>query len=244
MEFIDCIWEVENLGEKVLEINFEKNDVVDSVELHQLYSDFQYVVAKVPMKMLEINHTLSSLGFVLAETQISLSKSYKSFDFDDRLIKMLYPHVRLEEIQTSQELEAIISRISSDMFSTDRIFLDGHFSKDASSQRYKNWMKSEFFKNSSTIYRMMYDEECVGFGMDRFQNGIYTGLLGGIFKDSQSAGLALCTGGGRFIDCHKRNAPFKKMKTSISSNNMPVVQVYNHMGYKVDNLTYVFIKHN
>lgn len=245
MNINNCIWELDNLGEKVLEVNIEVSDSIILNDFKKLISDYQYIVVKVPMKMFEINTTLTSLGFTIIETQFNISKNYKSFNFDDRLVKQLYPHVRMEEIVLPKDLEMILSRISDNMFSTDRIYLDNHFSSSSSSRRYKNWIKSEFEKQSSVVSKIMYDDRCVGFGMDRLrEDNNYDGLLGGIFEEYQSEGLALCTGGIRFIDCHKRQSPFKKMRTTISSNNMPVIEVYNYLGFKIDRLKYVFVKHN
>lgn len=244
MKVVNCTWELENLGKRVLEIDVDRTDEISRDIFERLCSDYQYIVVKVPVKMIEVNSLLTSMGFVMVETQFSISKSYKSFNFDDRLIKVLYPHVRKEEISSFHELESLLYRISDDMFSTDRVYLDYNFPPGSSSHRYKNWIKTEYKNKTSVISNIMYDDSCVGFCMDRFKDDTYLGLLGGIFKEYQSEGLALCTGGIHFMDSHKRDKPFKKIKTAISSNNMPVLEVYNYLGFKIDNLSYVFIKHN
>ena len=244
MKAIDCIWELKNIGEKTIEINIDKNDEIDIKEFESLFSDYQYVVVKVPMNMIEVNSLLSSMGFLMIETQISLSKKFKDFDFSDKLIKYLYPHVYMEEICSASVIDNLLDRISDSMFSTDRIYIDKHFPLGTSSHRYKRWIKSEFEAKTSVVSKIMYDEKWVGFGMERLNDGCYSGLLGGVFEEYQSGGMALCTGGIRFIDMHKRGLTFKKLKTSISSNNVPVVEVYNYLGFKIDNLSYVFVKHN
>lgn len=244
MKVINCIWELNNLGEKTAEINIEKDDVFSEQAFLDIIYDYDYIVVKVPVDLVSFNFGLSKLGFTMIETQINISKLYKNFNFEDRLIKVLYPHVRLEEIKSQTELNTLFSMISDDMFSTDRISLDLYFQSGLSSHRYKNWIKTEYENQTSIVSKIMYDDKCVGFSMDKVvSEGVYSGLLGGIFKKYQSEGFALCNGGIRFIDSHKKNKPFKKMKTAISSNNLPVVEVFNYLGYKIDNLSYVFVKH-
>lgn len=244
MEFINCNWEIENIGKRTCEISYNDKDVFDKLVLLDRIQDYEYVVVKIPMNRSEMNLGLSDLGFAMIETQLYISKSYKEFDFEDRLVKHLYPYVSDQLVSTEEDLDEIIGKITPDMFSTDRIYLDSHFSHDSSCNRYANWMKTEFNNESAIIKKIFFDGNEIGFGMTREQKGVLYGLLGGIYESEQSEGYGLLTACYGFITAKKNNSPFKKVFTAISSNNVPMVQIYNYLNFKIDNMKYVFVKHN
>jgi hypothetical protein len=184
------------------------------------------------------------MGFVMVETQLNISKKYKEFDFEDRLVKHLFPRIDIDIVKTREELNGVLDRITSDMFSTDRVYLDPHFDSYRSMIRYKNWINTEFGNGNSIIKRIIYNEEEVGFGMHREMDGVLYGLLGGIYKNHQSEGLGLLTAGFDFLMAKKQNRPFNEVRTAISSNNIPMLKFYNYLNFRVDKMTYVFVKHN
>lgn len=245
MNIINCYWELDNLGKSVAEVLIEKEDVFDEAAFQELDKSYQYVVVKVPMGMMSFNFGLTPLGYSMIETQINVSKRYKDFNFDDRLVRTVYPHVNSERISSKEELEEIIEQITPDMFSTDRIYLDSEFPHDASSKRYINWMRSDYEKGKAIIVKTYYDDINVGFGFDHIDDsGVRHGVLGGIFEKYQDMGLGIMTAGLALIMAKKKNVPLKVFRTSISSNNPHVWQFYSYLGYKIDNMTYVFVKHN
>lgn len=245
MKVTDCHWELNNLGKTTVEVSIESGDSFDKKTFCKVNNTYQYVVVKVPMNKPEFNFGLTSLGFTMIETQINISKRYKDFNFDDRLVRKVLPHVSTKRIETKEELEEIISQITPDMFSTDRIYLDPHFPHNASSIRYINWMRSDYEKGKAIISKSYYDDINVGFGFTHIgDDGEKHGVLGGIFKKYQDMGLGLMTAGLAFMIAHNNNTPFKVMKTAVSSNNPGVWQFYNYLGFKIDSMTYVFVKHN
>lgn len=245
MKITDCFWELKNLGKTVAEISIEKGDVFDAAIFLDIDTRYQYVVVKVPVNMITFNFGLAPMGYSLIETQINVSKRYKDFNFDDRLVRNVYPHVNTERISSEAELEEIVNQITPDMFSTDRIYLDPHFSRDASSKRYINWIRSDYEQGKAIVVKTYYDEINVGFGFDHIDDdGVKHGVLGGIFEKYQDMGLGIMTAGLPFMMARKRNNPLKVFRTSISSNNPNVWQFYNYLGYKIDKMNYVFVKHN
>lgn len=244
MKIVNCTWELKNLGERVVEIEVNKDDVFNAELLLNSIKDFDYMVVKVPMNMSSFNIGLSKLGFTMIETQMMISKSYNSFDFSDRLIKHIYPHIWEKEILTEGDFEEMISKIDADMFTTDRIYIDPYFSKESSRNRYVNWMRTEFEKRTSIFSEIIYDDISIGMGMKKeISSGVFYGSLGGVYKEyaSEGHGLAMATTG--MIMAHKRNKPIKKVLTAISSNNVPMLQIYNYLNYKIEKMFYVFIKH-
>ena len=244
MKVVNCVWELQNLGERVVEITVESDDVFNRDEILRSSVGYEYVVIKVPMNKVDFNFGLSSLGYSMIETQINISKKYKDFPFDDRLVKQVYPLAEMQIIHSGVELEDSLVRMTPDMFSTDRIYLDPYFARDSSCRRYGNWIRTEFEKKTAVAIKMIYDGVEVGVGTYRvLDNGIYVGLVGGIYEEYQDNGLGLMTACLNFIAAKKYGTPFRAFKTSISSNNLPMLQLYNYLNYKVDNMSYVFVKH-
>ena len=243
MKFIDCVWELENLGCRVCEISIEADDIFDERAIISKTNSFDYVVIKVGMNHPDFNFGLSRLGFSMVETQLSLSKRYKDFNFEDRLVKRFLPHVDEKIVISSEDLSRIINRITPDMFSTDRIYLDPKFDKNSSMIRYTNWIRTEYQRKTSIVKEILYDGVAIGFGMQREKDGVVSGLLGGIYEGEQSEGYGLLTACSGFLTSKNNNNPFIKVYTAISSNNYPMLQIYNYLNFKIDNLTYVFVKH-
>ena len=245
MKVVDCYWELKNLGKSVAEITVESTDVFDDAFFNKINCSYQYVVVKVPMTMPLFNFGLTSMGYTLIETQINVSKRYKDFNFDDRLVRNVYPHASVKHIYSKEELEEIISQITPDMFSTDRIYLDPNFPHEASSQRYINWIRTDFEKGNAIITKTYYDDINVGFGFESVdEQGVRHGVLGGIYEKYQDMGLGIMTVSLVFIIAHKKKSPFKIMRSTVSSNNPYVLQFYNYLGFKIDKMNYVFVKHN
>lgn len=245
MKLIDCLWEQKNIGKHTCEIIFNDKESLNKEDFNDKTNSFEYVVVKVPVNNPIINMGLADMGFLFIETQMNISKRYKDFPFEDRLVKQIYPLADIDYVQSSQEFEEIFNRITPNMFITDRIYIDPYFYKEASSQRYKNWLRTEFLRGTSDVTKMIYDGKNVGFGMERtMPDGTKLGLLGGIYEEFQLNGLGLMTASVGFIHAHKTNQPFKVIKTAISSNNIPMMQFYNYLNFKIDSMTYVFVKHN
>ena len=243
MNIVDCTWEKKNLNRHVAEISVFATDVFDEGVIKDIEKRFDYIVIKLPMNHPDFNFGLSKMGYVFIETQMNISKNYSSFNFDDRFIKRLVPHVSESIVSTESELESLISNISQEMFTTDRIYLDRNFPQGSGCVRYKNWLQSEFYNKTGIIKKMLYKDKEVGFSLSRENNGTITALLGGIFENYQSYGLGMLTSSFHFFSARNRNVPFEKMITSISSNNYPVYELYNYLGFKTYQMTYVFVKH-
>jgi hypothetical protein len=244
MKFVDCIWEIENIGRRTCEITYDENETFEKELFVSKTRDFEYVVVKVPMNRPDLNIGMTEMGFTLIETQFDISKRFIDFNFEDRLVKRIYPHVTEQRIVSKEEFDNIMEKMTPNMFSTDRIYLDPHFDPECSYRRYANWMKKEFQNQTSLFTKIFYDEVDVGFGMFREIEGNIYGLLGGIYETVQSEGYGLLTSCIEFIIYHKNKQSFKKLFTAISSNNVPMVQIYNYLQFKVDKMTYVFVKHN
>lgn len=242
MKIVDCFWEKRNLGCNTVEIAIEPHDYYND-EFFLQFSNFDYVVVKVPLNKLDFNYGLSSLSYTMIELQMEMSIKLKDFNSDNKYLQLLSSDLDMQEINSKDDLNDLLCRINPGMFSTDRISLDPHFGPVIGCQRYINWIKDEFEKESASIIKLIYKGQDVGFSM--FKTGdVVRGLLGGIYLDQQNIGLGLLT------PCHlplyfkRKNMQVKKIVGNISSNNKPVWDLYEMFGYKVLSSRYIFVKHN
>lgn len=243
MKVTDCYWEKANIDKTTVEIEIEQSDIFDDKALFDFEQHYEYVVVKVPMKMSGFNCGLSKMGYTMSEVQCKLSKEYREFDFEDRLIQRMLPHISFSKIEDKESLCALVNKITPGMFSTDRISLDPYFGLDIAAQRYKNWMSSAFSGGSAQFLSLKYDNNEVGFSMYKQEDGLVEMILGGIFEEFQSRGIGIMTPTRHLLYAKQTGEKLKKVSTTISSNNVPVWKIYNHFNFKVDSLYYVFIKH-
>ncbi len=237
----DCYWEFLNLGCHVAEVGVERNEIIDKDAILEIEKDYDYIVVKIPSGMPLAYTSISELGYSFIESQISLNKKSKDFVIENNLVKRVYNGIRVEIIEKEKDLQRILSKMTPDMFSTDRIYLDPHFGSDYSLRRYRNWLQEEF-KRGSMLSHTFYNDKEVCFNLTRTSNGIRSGLLGGLFEEFQSAGLGLVL--MLSIYWLKNNGyDFKLYKTKVSSNNLPVIQLYNFLHYEQVGFDNVFIKH-
>ena len=242
MKVVYCFWEKRNLGCNVAEVSVESTDHFDIKDLED-FSCYDYVVVKVPANKMDFNFGLSQLGYSMIELQMEMQVKIKDFNYDHKNLRLISEDVDFQQIKTEDELNDILSKLTTDMFTTDRIHIDPYFGPELSRIRYVNWLKDEFERNSSVILKLFYKGMNVGFSMFRGESNI-RGLLGGIYAEYQSLGLGALTTCSLPLYIKKKNLNVKRILGDISSNNIPVWVLYEFFGYRAFNPRYVFVKHN
>ena len=239
----DCFWELNNLGERTVEIAIEHQDDFCAQRIEDAVKDYQYVVVKVPVGKPDFNFGLASLGYSFVETQFHVSKKISQLDMNDRLVKIFAKGLTFRDVDLNTGLDEVLDKISDNMFTTDRVVLDPHFSPQTGRKRYVNWMRSTLC-DKTLFFEMILNGEAVGFGFAKFSddNKVLDGILGGIYEPFQSCGYGLLTPLGGLLLCKQRNLPVENLVTSVSSNNV-VFQLYNYLSYRIDSMTYVYVKH-
>ncbi len=242
MKIIDCWWELKNLGKKTAEIVVSPDDVLCKEIILGVCREFEYVAVKVPMNKIEFNRFLSQLGFLCIEVQMNLSKEFSNFNKVHG--EIIYEKIDFEEIKNRSQLKDLFTLFTPGMFSTDRISLDQYFGLEIGRTRYVNWVITEFEKNTSKLAFVRLNSERVGFMMFRVKGIELDLLLNGLFPQWQGKHLGIITPTSPYIYSLKVDNNIKKEVTSISSNNIPVVKLYNRLGFTIESQTYVFVKHN
>lgn len=241
MKVINCTWELANLGKKVAEIAILKDEVLDIDYLKQLESDYQYLVVKTQPCCPKQYKILADAGYVFIENQISVAK----FTFDSDKLEDKYRNqiacIKLEKIGSYNQLKVLLEKMTENMFTTDRIYLDEHFGPQLSLNRYKNWTKTEFEKGTC-LSEIIFDGQKVGFILYKLEEAHMTVLLWGLYESFQGKGI------GDIIPLvvyfyHNKIGRLKEFHTKVSSNNKGIISKLNNLGYSFVHFEYVFIKH-
>jgi len=243
MKFIDVFWEKRNLGVNTLEIEFDDNEEIDYFTLELKLKKYDYVVAKVPVGNIKICHLLEQNGFKFMESQIFIKKKLRDYSKENDYFNKFSEKISIKQIIDKSSLEKLLSLIDEDMFNTDRISLDQYFGKKKAMLRYKNWIRDEFNDNRSELYELVYQGDKVGFFLIKDnQKDEMDGLLGGIYTKFKGWGMGLSIIQKQIEIAIERNKKYWKGK--ISSNNIPVIKLYNLYGFEIYDIKYVFRKIN
>ena len=241
MKIVDCIWELKNLDKKTVEISVGKEDVFSRDIILQSISNYEYAVVKVPMDMPTFNIGLSEMGFVCIETQMNVGINLHDFDFSK--VAHLYSDTSYELINNDNDFTSVVYNLLPGMFSTDRISLDPQFGEDIACRRYINWLTSEYESKRSQLIKVINKNEHIGFMLIKTDGDTIDLILNGLYKQYQGKGLGILTPASPMMYVKKNSLNITKEVTSISSNNIPVVKLYNRLNFQLLKHTYVFVKH-
>ena len=240
MKIVDCPWELENLGCRVAEISTIEDEVIDPSKLVDIESKYDYIVVKIPQLDFSNSKVLSQNGYSFIESQISVEKKIKDVDVTtNKAVAAYYKRFRSERITEEKDLSVLLDNITSEMFHTDRIFIDPEFGPKYSERRYKNWIKTEF-KKGALVYNHYYRETNIGFSLCKIENNIAHGLLAGVFEKYQNSGMGLFLG---FYPILYTQYGADLFVGKSSSNNMHILRIYQRFLYDLVNIEYVYIKH-
>ncbi len=246
MKIVHATWENRNLGCDAYEIFIERSDLKDfDATLQDIRAqDFSgaYVTLKMPVGDLKALHSLEDNGFRFMETQINLELYLKDFKMPAILTPLLRSLKYEELIKSHESWERIINRITPDLFTTDRIFLDPLLNKGTSCIRYQNWMRDLATKENSKLFLLYMNDSEIGFILDiyDFENKIAYGILGGLFNKFENKGLGLALIALEVEEARKNH--LKKFNTMVSSNNLPVLKAQLFLENKIIHETYVLRK--
>lgn len=241
MKIIKATWENRNLGCDAYEITLDRKDLknFDAVldEIHTQDFAGAYVTLKMPVGDLKALHALEDDGFRFMETQFHTADYFEPKETPDEAADLMKNAERTVIPKDRAEWERIISKITPDMFDTDRISLDPLLGKEMACKRYQNWCRDLFDNPNSWMWVMKVDGQEVSFGLNVRDAEKQTddGILGGVFAEFKNEGY------GIFQSCDKEKSK-TKCKTVVSSNNPAMLRIYQHFGRIITKELYVLRK--
>lgn len=243
MNIVDCFWEQINLGERVCEVTVSPEESFDAEVINSLADSYSYQVVKVAAGNVPFILELQKKGFQLIETQIDWVTKMKDFDSNHPLIHRFIPSLAFEDIVDEVTFENMLTRIDDKMFSTDRIALDPQYGFTVGRKRYCNWMRTEYGNDSAYFAYITLEGIQIGFMMLRINELRGHGILAGIFKEYQDMGFGVLTSSSMPLYILDREMNVKTYETSTSSNNTSNTRIYSTLGFQLNAMKYVFIKH-
>jgi len=238
MKTIDAVWEKRNLGVETVEFIVDYNDD-ESVLAEILNAEKQYNVVKLPVNKSELMALLQDNGYRfvecmlsiqhdLSEAKIAATKRLRMFNLDYSLMD-------------EPDIDDLFQEMKKGMFSTDRIYNDPRFPKEAAAERYKNWINDEREKGAA-IYKLLFRCSAVGFFIiKKLDGGISNPFLVGLYDGYQDKGFGLSLAKNILCECLKQGA--RKVIGSVSSNNPAIIRLDEMLGYEIRDIEYVFVKH-
>jgi len=242
MQIIDATWDYESLGVRSAEVNCELADSKFSLtdSLQKLSESHEYVVVKVPSSHHEFVRLMTDLRFEFAETLFAVERSLVNKSVDHKLLKKASNFV--VEKANSEQIAYVHEQVMSGIFVTDRISLDQNFSAEASARRYSNWIKSEMENGGALFHVSLPNGTSLGFFTLRITDKLMAySVLSGAFKAEKTPGFGLMLLSLIILTAQDNGA--RKIISSISSNNLPVVRTHLELGFEIKDLKYVFVSH-
>ena len=240
MKLVDATWEQRNLGVTCVEVVVDQTDSLEDLRRVIAEQTAQYSVVKLPVGRGDAMFALSELGYTFIEVQRT------------RVARNVFPH-ELSERQLAYVATSGRSRMSDDdrqvmwsaihkgMFDTDRVFLDPHFTKAQAAARYAGWIRDQITAGVE-LFNIVHADENIGyFTLQDLGDGVYYPILGGLYEAHRNAGLGLLMPFNIMAEAMARGG--REVVTYISSNNHAFLRLLLSLGYALQDVTYVYVKH-
>lgn len=239
MKITDAFWEKRNLGVDTVEFTIEEGDTEEAIVTALRQNEKGYNVVKLPASMAGLSFTLHGLGYAYVECVCHLVHDLKNVSYTP-MQKRLTESVAYELMDEGDYAE-LFSEIRKGMFRTDRVALDPAFGVRAANERYVNWIKDEAARGTD-VYKMLYKGGAIGFfAFKQTEPDVYFPFLVGLYEKYSRSGLGINVTAKSLEEALRRNA--KRLSTYISMNNKaPLCQALS-MGYTINGISSVLVKH-
>lgn len=240
MKVVDAVWEKRNLGVTCSEIRMEYTDSMESVkECYDSLDEKQYMVVKVPSARYDMLQFFQEKGYHFCEAAVTLEHDLKSIDIPRRLEKIC-ENCSWEKM-TDDDISLLHQEISQNIFKTDRVYTDPHFTRQQAAQRYDYWIQ-DLIQSGNIPYKVLFRGETVGFFLNKeIKKAVYDGLLAATYHDYEGTGMGYCIQYAGIKSAMQQGA--SKYIGHVSANNPSVLKVLLSIGFRIKEVEYIFIKH-
>jgi hypothetical protein len=239
MKIVNAVWEMRNLGVICTEVTVEPRDREEVVlaQLSDLSSGYQ--VVKVPVARIGIMSALHRANFAFVESSISVEHGL-NINHPEGLFARMVSASEYVSLGT-KEIEHISLEIRSDMFKSDRVYLDPEFTREQAANRYVNWMMDEVSRGAS-IYELRVKNVGVGFFLFRDDvERIGYSALAGLYPSSKLPGFGNVLLHQVLVEAKKRK--LHRLDSHVSGNNLAVVKNHIEQGFRISDMHYVYVRH-
>ena len=240
MELINAVWEKRNLGVDCIEVSCAEHDEAD--ELNKVLADISvsYSVVKIPAGSADLLYTAQMQGYMVAETGIEIWGDMRRVK-TPKMYERFLPHIKMEQAE-GEMLDKVLNYIrSGQIFTTDRVATDPHFSVEIAGRRYYYWCQ-DALEQGAYMGVLYYKDQPIAFNLSKQkEHGISDGLLGGVFPEAVNKGLGFLIVHGENEICKLHGG--KTCIGRVSSNNLPILRLHTQYGYEIRRISYVLVKH-
>ena len=239
MKIIDAFWEMRNLDVTCTEVTVELDDLEEVVFAQINELPLGYQVVKLPVARVDIMNALQNANFTFVESSISVEHDLQLKEPDGLFARMV-SSCEFVLIGTD-EIERISLEIRSDMFRTDRVYLDPEFTREQAANRYVNWMMDEVSRGAS-VYELRIKNVGIGFFLFRHDSkGVGYSALAGLYPSSKTPGFGNVLLHQVLLEAKKRQ--LIRLESHVSSNNLAVVKNHIEQGFRITDIHYVYVRH-
>ncbi len=240
MKIIDAVWEKRNLGISTCEVVIENEADIKEFFYDWQWKDYEYIVVKISSELIGFACNLSDAGFHFIETAVACHYDVKK-EFNLNPIQKRFFENCCYEFMNDDDLSELHTNLNNILFENDRVALDPYFTFQQANNRYWGWINDELSKGS-TVYKILYKQKNIGFFGLRDDKNKPFAFLGGIYKTHQNKGMGSIMNYMEIMAAKNRGA--SELQSTFSTNNRGAFAVHMSMGYILDKIEYVFVKHN
>ena len=238
MKIVDATWEERNLGVPCREVTVETGDRFEAAVAEIAALPDGYQVVKVPVAQYDVMSALEGLGFSFIEASIRVGHDLVLNDPVGLFGRMLQATECV--VLDAEGVAAVAEEILRGIFTTDRVYLDPHFTSECAAQRYVNWMYDEIERGAS-IHEFYMSGRAAGFFVFR-QDAEGTGysVLSGLYETGRSPGLGGLLLYSVLAEGARRR--LRRLSSHISTNNLAVVKTHVEQGFSFLDVHYVYTR--
>lgn len=239
MEFTHAIWEKRNMGVDCWEVEINESDTIEKFIEKMKTIRTQYMVVKTPCDLTEFGLELQKLGYSYIEN-IFLFKHDASLPTLNPLQKRIVDKMSYCEMDT-EDIAYLFENIKNGMFTTDRVYKDPHFTNEQAYNRYIGWISDEIARGTK-IFNIIYKDDRVGFfTIYDNGNGEFNSPIAGVYQNVKLPGLGIAMDYFEIKEMIRQNG--KCVYATVSTNNRAALTIPINLGYIVEKVETVYIKH-
>jgi hypothetical protein len=239
LKIIDAIWEKRNLGVACVEISLQATDTAAEVTEALARIETDYLVVKVPAGVSNLMLLVSEMGCAFVEASIHITRKVADLELSG-IEKRLADSVSYAPMQEG-DLQVLRGEIRNGMHETDRVALDSHFTREQAANRYIYWIQDEMGRGAE-VYKLIYKGQSIGyFTMKDLGGGVYYPFLAGMYQSHRNSGLGFNIAYKPMCEIAARGGT--AVSTHISTNNDSAVRLHVNLGFRFEEITYVYVRH-